>query len=339
MTSIKEINAKIFEFVSDDKNIIINEKIIFIDFSLKTNLLLLLSSHNSIYICEISNDSIKIKKKFESIVDKDIKINKSYFFNEDPNLLLLLCDNYNIYEFTIDREYISHIYYDILGDSYDFKMNCRKNSNSENNIKNFCIHKDNGINVWNSLKYNKKNILTMENINCFSYDNTGLLIYLVGKLNQKNYLKVIKFIDEFDCKEIYNKNLNFLDSKAKSIDYINSFDINIILADKNLGKMFILKNYPIKGIEFEISLNNNSQLYLPFIGSNRLFQFGILCLNINESEQNLINCLQSKEKNIIENMKIKLKISDLCYFKESISEKGLLLEFDDIKKEIKKYSL
>ena len=119
----------------------------------------------------------------------------------------------------------------------------------------------------------------------------------------------------------------------------NSFDINIILADKNLGKMFILKNYPIKEIEFEISLNNNSQLYLPFIGSNRLFQFGILCLNINESEQNLINCLQSKEKNNIENMKIKLKISDLCYFKESISEKGLLLEFDDIKKEIKKYTL
>lgn len=339
MTSIKEINAKTLEFISDDKNKLINEKIIFIDFSPKNNLLLLLSSLNNIYICEISNDSIQIKKKFESIIDKDIKINKSYFFNEDPNLLLLLCDNYNIYEFTIDREYISHIYYDILGDSYDFKMNCQKNSNNENNIKNFCIYKDNGVNVWNSLKYNKKNVLTMENINCFSYDNTGLLIYLVGKLNQKNYLKVFKFIDEFDCKEIYNKSLNFLDSKAKNIDYINSFDVNIIIADRNLGKMFILKNYPIKGIEFEISLNNSSELYFPFIGSNRLFQFGILCLNIKESEQKVINfCfqLEKNEKNI-EN--IKLKISDLFYFKESISEKGLLLEFDDLKKELKKYTL
>ena len=76
----------------------------------------------------------KITKEEKEEIDKDIKINKSYFFNEDPNLLLLLCDNYNIYEFTIDREYISHVYYDILGDSYDFKMNCQKNSNNENNI-------------------------------------------------------------------------------------------------------------------------------------------------------------------------------------------------------------
>ena len=336
MTTVKEINAKTIEFVSEDKNQIMNEKIIFIDFSINNNLLLLLSSLNIIYICEISNDSIQIKKKFESIIDKNIKINKSYFFNEDPNLLLLFCDNYDICEFTVDREYISHIYYDILGDSYEFKMNCQKNSIIENNIKNFCIRKDDVINVWNSLKYNKKNVLTMENINCFSYDNTGLLIYLIGKLNQKNFLKVIKFIDEFDCKEIYNKNLNFLDSKS-NIDYINSFDVNIIMTDRNLGKLFILKNYPIKGIEFEIALNNNSELYLPFIGSNPLFQFGILCLNFNETIQKIINfCFQSKEKTI-EN--IKLQISDLCYFKESISEKGLLLEFDDIKKELKKYSL
>ena len=37
--------------------------------------------------------------------------------------------------------------------------------------------------------------------------------------------------------------------------------------------------------------------------------------------------------------KIKLSITNLTYFKESISKKGLFLVFDDIKKELKEYQI
>ena len=336
MTSKKEINSKLFSLSSQDKNKLINEKIIFIDFIPKNNLLLLLSSNNVFYICEIINDSITIKKTFRNVIDSKIEINKSYFCNENPNIILLLSNNENIYEWTVDREYISHIYYNVLGDSYEFKMNCQKNSNNENEIQNFCIYKDDTINVWNTMKYNKKNVLHVKNVNCFSYDSTGLLLYYIEKLNQKNSIRVIKFIDEYECKEIFYKNLTFLDSKT-NIDYINSFDVNIIISDTKLGKLFVLKNYPIKEKEFEISLNNNNNIYLPFIGQNPLYQFGLLCLNINNNSQALINlCFKSKTKNI-EN--IDLIISDLIYFKENNQGKGLLLIFNDIKKELAQYEI
>ena len=336
MTSKKEINSKIFPLSAQDKNKLINEKIIFIDFAPKNNLILLLSSHNTFYICEIINNSIIIKKTFTNVVESIIKINKCYFCNENPNIILLLSDNNNIYEWTVDREYISHIYYDVLGDSYEFKMNCQKNSSNEKGIQNFCVFKEHGINVWNTMKYNKKNVLRIENINCFSYDSTGLLLYYIDKTNQKNYLRVIKFIDEYECKEIFYKNLTFLDSKI-NIDYINSFDVNIIISDTKIGKLYILKNYPIKEKEFEISLNNNYNLYIPFVGQNPLYQFGILCLNINNNSQALINlCYKSKTKNI-EN--IELIISDLIYFKENNQGKGLLLTFNDLKKDLTQYDI
>ena len=129
-----------------------------------------------------------------------------------------------------------------------------------------------------------------------------------------------------------NLDLNFL-----NIDYINSFDVNIIISDTKLGKLFVLKNYPIKEKEFEISLNNNNNIYLPFIGQNPLYQFGLLCLNINNNSQALINlCFKSKTKNI-EN--IDLIISELIYFKENNQGKGLLLIFNDIKKELAQYEI
>ena len=58
-------------------------------------------------------------------------------------------------------------------------MNCQKNSNPENGIRNFCVFKDGELNVWNTLKYNKSNVLYIQDINCFSYDTTGILLYIV----------------------------------------------------------------------------------------------------------------------------------------------------------------
>jgi hypothetical protein len=336
MSSKKEIKAKAFSFNSEDKNKIINEKIIFIDIAPKNNLILLLSSHNTFYICEIINNLLTIKKKFGNVIDSAIKISKSYFCNENPNNILLLSDNSNIYEWTIDREYISHIYYDVLGETYEFKMNCQKNATCENVIQNFCIFQENKINVWNSMKYNKKNVMHVENVNCFSYDSTGLLLYYIEKLIQKYYIRVIKFVDEYECKEIYYKTLLFQYSKI-NIDYINCFDVNIIISDTKLGKVFIYKNYPIKEKDFEISLNNTYSLYMPFIGLDPLFQFGILCFNINNNSQSLINvCYKSKTKNI-EN--VELRISDLYYLKENIKGKGLLLGFNDLTKELIQYDI
>ena len=336
MTTIKEIKSKTIEFSSNDKNELSNKNIIFIDFSPKDNLLLLLTSLNSLYLYEINKDKMQFKKKFEAITEKTTKIKKCYFCNENSNIILLLCDNFHIFEFTIDREYISHIYYDVLGDIYDFKMNCQKKTDStENIIQNFCVYKNNEINVWNTLKYNKKNVLNAKNINCFSYDFTGLILYYVGKLNQKNYIKTVKFIDENECKEIYDKTLTCLDSKV-SIDFLNSYDVNLIMSDTKLGRLFILKNYPINKVYFEIPLNNY-QLYLPFMGNDPLFQFGILCLRINESEQKVINLFYKQTAFNAKN--VKLKLHNLYYFKESTTEKGTLLTFDDLKKEIKVYNI
>jgi viroplasmin and RNaseH domain-containing protein len=58
----------------------------------------------------VDNKKLTFKKKFEAIIEKTTKIKKCYFCNENSNIILLLCDNFHIFEFTIDREYISHIY-------------------------------------------------------------------------------------------------------------------------------------------------------------------------------------------------------------------------------------
>ena len=47
---------------------------------------------------------------------------------------------------------------------------------------------------------------------------------------------IIKFIDEYECKEIFYKNLTFLDSKT-NIDYINSFDVNSLILPYKLIKI------------------------------------------------------------------------------------------------------
>ena len=54
------IISKNYEFISEDKNQLLNESLIFLDFSPKYNLLLLISSHNSLYICEIIGNSINL---------------------------------------------------------------------------------------------------------------------------------------------------------------------------------------------------------------------------------------------------------------------------------------
>lgn len=333
MTTIKEISSR-FIYENESK-IILDENIIFIDFSLKNNSLLLLSSNNTFYICEMNNNAIIIKNKFERIIDKNIKINKCYFCNENPNLILLLCDNFNILEWNVEREYISHIYYDVLGDNYEIKMNCQKRLNFENSIQNLCILKDGEINVWNTMQYNKKNVLNAKDIKCFSYDSTGLLLYFVEKLNQKYSIKAFKFIDEYECKELYIKILSCFDSKV-NIGYLNIFDVNIIMSDTSSRKIYIFKNHPINKIEFDISINK-SELCFSLDDKNPLFGFKILCLNIKEDEQKLITFnYNPKEHNI---KKIKLSISNLYYFKERINEKGLLLVFDNIKKELKQYEI
>ena len=332
MTTIKEISSR---FIYENESKLLNENIIFIDFSLKNNSLLLLSSNNTFYLCEMNNNAIIIKNKFEKIIDRNIKINKCYFCNENPKLILLLCDNFNILEWNVEREYISHIYYDVLGDNYEIKMNCQKNLNNENNIQNLCILKDEEINVWNTMQYNKKRVFNVKDVKCFSYDFTGLLLYFVEKTSQKNYLKVIKFIDEYEYKELYNKSLTCFGPKI-NIDYLNSFDVNIIMADLNSGKIYIFKNLPINKPEFEIDINK-SELFVPLVGQNPLFEFQVLCLNIKENEQRLITFKYNpKEYNID---KINLSLSNLYYFKESTNEKGLLLVFDNIKKELKQYDI
>ena len=341
----QKLASKVLSLSFSDITEQFNESIIFIDYTSSNNSLLLLSSNNILFLGQVLENSITITKKLINIInDIEVNINICYFSNSNKNFLLLLCDDNNIYEYTIDREYISHIYYNILGDSYLFKMNCQKCSNMDNAIKNFCIFKEGEIKIWNSLQYNKSNILYIKDINCFSYDCTGEVLYVLGK-GQKDpyYLSAIKFIDEYVCKEIYFKILNYIEPKL-DINYMDIFDNNIIVSDREHGNIYILKNYPANKFDFMITINRNNKippLYFPFIGENTLFQFGILYINFNNNEnsQKIIKiCYKANKFNIID-INIDLKNNSAKYYKENNKGKSLLLVFDDIKKEIKRYLL
>ena len=108
------------------------------------------------------------------------------------------------------------------------------------------------------------------------------------------------------------------------------------MSDTKLGKIYIFKNHPINVLEFQININN-CQIYFPLLGKNPIFEFRLLCLNINENEQKIITFNYKSKKPSME--KIKLSINNLTYFKESICKKGLFLVFDDIKKELKEYQI
>lgn len=158
---------------------------------------------------------MKIEKKFEQVIIKSQRgINCWFFCYCIRDSILLLCDNYSIYEFSVDKEYISHIYYNVLGDYYLFKMNWKKNSDPENKIRNFSILKEGEINVWNALKYNKSNVLCIPDIKCFSYEWIGFAMYALGYIQKNGYcLSVIKFVNEYEWKEIYFKVLIFIELK------------------------------------------------------------------------------------------------------------------------------
>ena len=340
MEESKELISSITIPLSDlDKISSSKETIIFMDFSPSNNYILLLSSNNIIFLCSLLENIFKIEKKLINIFNSnETKIINCYFCNETKDSLLLLCDDYNIYEYELNREYINHIYYNVLGESFIIKMNWQKNTNPQGGIKNFCIFKENEINVWNTLNYNKSNVLSDKDINCFSYDCSGIAIYFLGKRKDGYYISVNKFINEYDCKEIYFKALNFIETKI-DINYLDIFDDNIIMCD-NKYNIYILKNYPLDKFNFIMSLNNiNKQplLFFPFIGKKEIFQFGILYVNFKEGKKNILNvCYDSNKCNIVE---IDLKVQKVNYYKENNKGKSLLLSFDDIKKELKKYLL
>ena len=110
-------------FISpNDKEILKKEEIIFIDSIPSSEALALLSINNNIFLCHFSNDSFKISRKLVNVINNPkSKINSCYFCNGNKNILLLFCDELNIVEYTIDRGYISHIYYNSLGHSFLFR--------------------------------------------------------------------------------------------------------------------------------------------------------------------------------------------------------------------------
>jgi hypothetical protein len=322
----------------NDKKKLLKENIIFINYSLTNNSILLLSSNNIIYLCQIIDDYLRIIKKLVNIINNSqTKLYNCYFCNENKNIILLFCDDYNIYEYTLDREYISHIYYNSLGDSFLFKMNCQKNRNPENEIRNFCILKNCELNVWNTLKFNKSNVLCVQDVNCFSYDCTGVVIYVLGKsIKNSYYLSLIKFINEYEYKEIYFKLLDFVELKL-DINYLDIFDNNIIMSDKKFSNIYILKNYPINRFEFIINLNNKDGIplsFFPFIGQNPLYQLGILFMGNNKRPKILNICFKTKKFNIVETQ---INIQNSYFFNENVKGKGVLLAFDDINKQLTKY--
>ena len=326
-------------FISpNDKEILKKEEIIFIDLIPSSEALVLLSINNNIFLCHFSNDSFKISRKLVNIINNPkSKINSCYFCNGNKNILLLFCDELNIVEYTIDRGYISHIYYNSLGHSFLFKMNTQKCSNPQYGISNFCILKDQEIKVWNTLKYNKSNVLCVPDIKCFSYDSTGVVLYVSGKNSNNNFfLGVIKFVNEYECKEIFFKILDFIESKVE-IDYLDIFDNNIFMFDKISNTIYIFKNYPINKFDFLMTINKIicPKLFIPFIGEKTFDEFGIICVDFNQSKKKYYKF--SYGTNRVTEGEIDLDIKETFYFKENIIDKGILLVFDNSSKELKKY--
>lgn len=322
----------------NDKEVMTKEEIIFIDSIPSGETLVLLSSNNNIFLCHISNDSFKITKKLVNIINNPkSKINSCYFCNGNKNILLLFCDELNIIEYTIDRGYISHIYYNSLGHSFLFKMNSQKNSNPQYGISNFCILKDQELKVWNTLKYNKSNVLCVPDIKCFSYDSTGVVLYVSGKNSNNNcFLGVIKFMNEYECKEIFFKTLDFVEPVVE-IDYLDIFDNNIFMFDKISNNIYIFKNYPINNFDFSMPLNKIicPKLFVPFIGEKTLYEFGIICVDFKQKKKKYYKF--SYSTNRVTEGEIDLDIKETFYFKENINDKGLLLTFDNGTKKLKKY--
>ena len=339
MEESKELAPIVIPLSDLDKMTLSKEPIIFMDYSPSIKYLLLLSSNNTIFLGPFLENTFKIEKKLKNIInDFDNNIINCYFCNETKDSLLLLCDDFNIYEYDLNREYINHVYYNVLGNSFIFKMNWQKNSNPKEGIKNFCIFKDKEINVWNTLNDNKSNVLSCIDINCFSYDCSGIAIYFLGKRKDGYYISVIKFVNEYDFKELYFKPLNFIETNI-DINYLDIFDDNFIMCDSNYN-IYILKNYPLDKINFIMSLNNKNKqplLFFPFIGKIEIFQFGILYVNLNEGKKNILNvCYDSNKCNIVESH---IEIQKVNYYKEYNNNKSELLSFDDTKKELKKYLL
>lgn len=249
--------SKKLSFAKEDLTKISKEEIIFMDTDkTNSNLILLLSSESAIYICEVG-DTIKIKMKLEDIVDKYINIIKAYF-TEDNNKLLLFCNNNNIVEYTINRQYISHIYNNCFSNLVNFQMNINYTNNFKNlRIQNFAILNDDHIlKVWNLLKDNKENPFTINKTINFCYDKTGLALYLIiakSKFQSYNKINIYKFENEMDCKEIFYKLLEFINY---DVIHIDTFETKVILLDSE-NNIYILNNYPMDKSEYVISLANN----------------------------------------------------------------------------------
>lgn len=336
MDSEKQNSISLF-ISQSDKELLKNEEIIFIDSIPSSEALVLLSSKNNIFLCQITNDSCKITRKLVKVINNPkSKINSCYFCNGNKNVLLLFCDELNILEYTIDRGYISHIYYNSLGPSFLFKMNNQKISNSKNEISNFCILKENEVKVWNTLKYNKSNVLCVPDIKCFSYDSTGVVLYVSGKnSNNKYFLGVIKFVNEYECKEIFFKTLDFIESKV-DISYLDIFDNNIFMFDEKSNTIYILKNYPINKFDFLVPLNKIicPKLFIPFIGEKTLYEFGIIYVDFKSQIKKVLKL--SYGTNRVKEGDIDLDIKETFYYKENINGKGVMLVFDNVSKELKK---
>ena len=342
MEESKKLQQINLSFEGQDKIKIEKKKIIFMDISLSTNHLLLLSSTDILYLCELLQSVIKIKKEIKHILpNPNAKIIKCYFCNGKNDSLLLLSNDFNIYEYSVIRDYVSHIYYLVLDKNYIFKMNWQKNLNAENRIKNFCIHKKGELKVWNTLNYNKSNILSIQDAICFSYDCTGIALFILGKSSSKNsyYLSVVKFINEYSCQELYFKFLDFLESKI-DINYIDIFDNLIMMCDKSFKTIYILKAYPINKFDFIITLNNRNVaplLLFPFLGENHLYQYGLLYIDLKEEKQKILNiCYKS---NRFSTVNVDLIFHEVRYYKESNNGKSLLFTFDDGRKQLKQFLL
>lgn len=303
-----------------------------IDYSKSRNEILLLTSDGVIYLYKLENP-LKLNNKYPHIhYDPDISVINAVFSNSSNEKLLLFCDNFDIVEFSIDRSYIFHIFYQAFSEITLFKLNLRPDQiNERTKVKNFSIlDNQNILKIFNNSEDNKNSYPEISGVNSFIYTKGGTTMFILMKkgVDMKNKIRVLSFENQDKCKEIFSEYLIF--NKNEEVMDIFSIGTKLLLTTNNYKKFYILDFLDFKKIEYEYELNDLNFNITNIFGIDTREnneQLKILLINSNNSTEQIELIIDVKNKRK-EEIKSNYNINKVfCFLRdeEKNKEKNLLV--------------